>query len=103
MNDRRGKRAVLHSVDSNIEQRLEGSERVSPEDIRGKSKSGRGNGKCKGPEVSSCLTGRGNITEAGVTEAEQQAGDEVRSGADCRALWAFMRTFYSEMGTVRGF
>lgn len=55
--------------------------------------SGRGNDKCKGPEVSSCLAGLGNIEEACVAETEQQVGDE-RDGGDADGR-AFVRKLFS--------
>lgn len=56
-----------------------------------------GSGKCKGPEVTSCLAGLGTIEEACVAETEPQVGDERGTGVwmqviDCRA---FVRTLFS--------
>lgn len=42
--------------------------------------------------MSSCLTDGGGTEEAGVVDAGQQVGDEVRGRAPCRTLWAFVRT-----------
>lgn len=41
-----------------------------------------GSGKCKGPEVTSCLAGLGTIEEACVAETEPQVGDERHRGVD---------------------
>lgn len=88
-----GKCAILHSMDSNIEQRPEGGDRVSPENIYRNSKSSRGNGKCnKGPEVSSHLAGVGTMEEAGAAEVEWQVGDGVRGG-EIAELWGLGEDF----------